>query len=59
MVEYPIVTGFENSDPQHHYSSCSSASKLLIRDPIDGSARLDIGVQLISLWQRTKLGDVL
>ncbi len=43
-VEYPKVPGFENSDPQHHYSSCHSASKLPIRDPIDGSARLDIWV---------------
>ncbi len=43
MVEYPKVPGFENSDPQHHYSSCHSASKL-VRDPIDGSAMLDIWV---------------
>ncbi len=34
-VEYPIVPGFENSDPQQHYWSCHSASKLLIRDPIE------------------------
>ncbi len=33
MVEYPKVSGFENSDPQHHYSNCHSASKLPIRDP--------------------------
>ncbi len=44
MVEYPKVPGFENSDPQHDYSSCPSASKLPIRDPVDGSARLDIWV---------------
>ncbi len=44
MVEYPKVPGFENSDPQHHYSSCHSASKLPIRDPIDGSATQDIWV---------------
>ena len=41
-VEYPKVPRFEKSDPQHHSSSCHSASKLPIRDPIDGSATLDI-----------------
>ena len=50
MVEYPKVPGFENSDPQHHYSSCHSASKLPIKDPIDGSARLEVWVSLLSLW---------
>ena len=49
MVEHPKVPGFENSDPQHHYSSSQSASKLSIRDPVDGSAGLKVWVSVLSL----------
>ncbi len=43
-VECPKVPGFENSDPPTSLLKLSFCSKLPIRDPIDGSATLDIWV---------------